>query len=238
MPGHHQRHHEPRSNPSDPPFTHYSPPLQPLHHTHHTTTPPPPGPPDRHCGGVAPCTTHPSHHLTSLGPSVTSVPSLRPLATALALLSHGQGLGVACGWAQEIADQLTWRPKFAPKSVFWVVLEATSVFSMHQLPNIAPSWAPFGSSLVARNFFRQNSELTCILQYVTPTERNSGSSQRGPCPRHMHRDAESSRWRRTGLRSLLTRTRDWPARGKAPSTPRQEAEEPSNRGRGANCRRI
>ena len=97
---------------------------------------------------------------------MTSVPSLRPLATALALLSHGQGLGVACGWAQEIADQLTWRPKFAPKSVFWVVLEATSVFSMHQLPNIAPSWAPFGSSLVALNFFRKNSELTCILQYT------------------------------------------------------------------------
>lgn len=135
-----------------------------LHHAHHTTTPPPPGPPDRHCGGVAPCTTHPSHHLTSLGPSVTSVPSLRPLAPALALLSRGQGRGVACGWAQEIADQLTWRPKFAPKSVFWVVLEATSVFSMHQLPNIAPSWAPFGSSLVALNFFRQNSHLTCILQ--------------------------------------------------------------------------
>ena len=57
-----------------------------------------------------------------------------------------------------------------------------------------------------------------------------------PVPRHMHRDAESSRWRRTGLRSLLTRTRDWPARGKAPSTPRQEAREPSNGGREANCR--
>ena len=139
---------------------HYSHP----HHTHHTNTPLLPGPPDHYCGGVAPCTTHPSHHPTSLGPRVTSVPSLRPLATALALLSHGQGLGVACGWAQEIADQLTWRPKFAPKSVFWVVLEATSVFSMHQLPYIAPSWAPFDSSLVALNFFRKNSELTCILQ--------------------------------------------------------------------------
>ena len=139
---------------------HYSHP----HHTHHTNTPPLPGPPDHHCGGVAPCTTHPSHHLTSLGPSVTSVPSLRPLATALALLSRGQGRGVACGWAQEIADQLTWRPKFAPKSVFWVVLEATSVFSMHQLPYIAPSWAPFDSSLVALNFFRKKSDLTCILQ--------------------------------------------------------------------------
>ena len=72
---------------------HYSHP----HHTHHTTTPPPTGPSDRHCGGVAPCTTHPSHHLTSLGPSGTLVPSFRPLATAVALLSRGQGRGVACG---------------------------------------------------------------------------------------------------------------------------------------------
>jgi len=68
---------------------HYSHP----HHTHHTTTPPPTGPSDRHCGGVAPCTTHPSHHLISLGPSGTLVPSLRPLATAVALLSRGKGVG-------------------------------------------------------------------------------------------------------------------------------------------------
>ena len=47
------------------------------------------------------------------------------------------------GWTHATADRVTSRVKITTKLVSWVYIEATSVFSMPQLPKVAPTWAPY-----------------------------------------------------------------------------------------------